>query len=163
MKPQELAYLDIAYIENLNPLVQKYNDNLKNKKPNEQPNEKQTAIFCSIDCNSDDNISNSSKTLSHFTSATFNPPSCIKTNEWLEFTKVNNTLPAKSLEKFPNGNRNANYLKSLNSEPRHDYYQFHQNDKCHIFPPQRLFNNVTRRSSLPSPHFTQDIAPIYLG
>ena len=114
MKPQELAYLDIAYNSTLNPLVQKYNDNLKNKKPNEQPNENKTAVFCSIDCNSDSDISNSSKTLSHITSATFQQPSCIKPNEWLEFTKVNNTLPAKPLEKFPNNNRNANYLKSLN-------------------------------------------------
>ena len=86
-----------------------------------------------------------------------------KPNEWLEFTKVNVTSLAKPLEKFPNGNRNANYLKTLNAEPPHDYYKFHQNDKCHIFPPQRLFNNVTKRSCLPSPHFTQDIAPIYLG
>lgn len=31
MKPQELAYLDIAYNSTLNPLVQKYNENLKIK------------------------------------------------------------------------------------------------------------------------------------
>ena len=159
MKPQELAYLDIAYIENLNPLVQKYNENLKNKIPNEN----KTAVFCSTDCNSDSDISNSKKTLSNITSATFQQPSCIKPNEWLEFTKVKVTSLAKPLEKFPNGNRNANYLKTLNASPPHDYYKFHQNDKCHIFPPQRLFNNITRRSCLPSPHFTQDIAPIYLG
>jgi hypothetical protein len=163
MKPQELAYLEIAYNSTLNPLVQKYNENLKNKKLNEQANEQQPAIFCSLDCNNDIDISNSKKTLSHITSATFKSPSCIKPNEWLEFTKVKVTSLTKPLEKFPNGNRNANYLNSLNSEPPHDYYQFHQNDKCHIFPPQRLFNNVTRRSCLPSPHFTQDIAPIYLG
>ena len=159
MKPQELAYLDTAYNSTLNPLVQKYNENIKNNIPNDKKN----PIFCSIDCNSCDDISNSSKTLSDFTRACFQQPSCIKPNEWLEFKKVNITSPAKPLEKFPNGNRNSNYLKSLNSEPQHDYYQFHQNDKCHIFPPQRLFNNITRRSCLPSPHFTQDIAPIYLG
>ena len=158
MKPQELAYLDIAYNSTLNPLVQKYNENLKNKIPNEN----KTAVFCSTDCNSDSDISNSKKTLSNITSATFKSPSCIKPNEWLEFTRVE-AQNAKSLEKFPNGNRNAQYLNTLNSEPKHDYYQFHQNDKCHIFPPQRLFNNVTKRSCLPSPHFTQDIAPIYLG
>ena len=158
-KPQELSYLDIAYNSTLNPLVQKYNENLKNK----IPNEKQTAVFCSTDCNSCDDISNSKKTLKHFTSASFKPPSCIKPNEWLEFTKAPCLPPAKPLEQFPNGNRNANFLKILNEQPQHDYYQFHQNDKCHIFPPQRLFNNITRRSCLPSPHFTHDIAPIYLG
>ena len=30
-KPQELAYLDTAYNSTLNPLVQKYNENLKSK------------------------------------------------------------------------------------------------------------------------------------
>ena len=158
MKPQELAYLDTAYNSTLNPLVQKYNENLKNK----IPNEKQTAVFCSLDCNCDDDISNSHKSLSHFTSATFKSPSCIKSDEWLEFTRVD-TKTAKPLEKFPNGNRNTNYLNILNSGQKHDYYKFHQDDKCHIFPPQRLFNNITRRSCLPSPHFTQDIAPVYLG
>lgn len=159
MKPQELAYLDTAYNSTLNPLVQKYNENIKNN----IPNDKQNPIFCSVDCNSDDDISNSSKTLSHFTSACFQQPSCIKSNEWLEFTKVNVTSPAKSLEKCPNGKRNIDYLNILNSGQKHDYYKFHKDDKCHIFPPQRLFNNITRRSCLPSPHFTQDIAPVYLG
>lgn len=156
-KPQELAYLDTAYNSTLNPLVQKYNENLKSKTPSTEP------IFYSMECNSCDDISNSKKTIKDFTSACFQEPSCIKSNEWLEFTKAPRLPPAKPLELFPNGNRNANYLKTLNEQPQHDYYQFHQNDKCNIFPPQRLFNNITRRSCLPSPHFTHDIAPIYLA
>ena len=38
-----------------------------------------------------------------------------------------------------------------------------ENTKCNIFPQQRLFNNVTKRSMLPTHHNLQDVGPKYLA
>jgi hypothetical protein len=99
-----------------------------------------------------------------FSKAKFQMQSCIKTGEWKSFVPNKNNIVAKALEKFPNGNRNQALLDSINNGAKHDYYEFMKsNNKCWYYPPQRLFNNNTKRSCLPSPHFTHDIAPIYLG
>ncbi len=102
--------------------------------------------------------------LSQFTKADLQPKTCIKTADWGSFKRAN-AGPIKPLEKFPNGNRNAELIKMLNESPKHDYYQFFPDyqDKCRRFPPQRLFNNLTRRSTLMNPHFAHDIAPQYLA
>ena len=48
-------------------------------------------------------------------------------------------------------------MNSINRDVKHDYYQFFENNKCQIFPQQRVFNNVTKRSMLPTHHNLEDI------
>ena len=54
-------------------------------------------------------------------------------------------------------------MNSINRDAKHDYYQFFENNKCQIFPQQRVFNNVTKRSMLPTTYNLEDIAPKYLA
>lgn len=99
-----------------------------------------------------------------FTKAQFQVKTCIKPGDWQSYVPYKGYMVAKPLEKFPNGNRNQSLLDTINNGAKHDYYEFMKSEnKCWRFPPQRLFNNITKRSMLPSPHFTQDIAPVYLG
>ena len=65
--------------------------------------------------------------------------SCIKPDEWVPFVKDNT---------------------QTNNEIQHDYYKFFENTKCEIYPSQRLFNNMTKRSMMPNHHY-KNIAPIY--
>ena len=100
----------------------------------------------------------------------FQTESCIKPNEWKYFQKTS-PPSANELSKYPNGSRNQAMINSLNQGVQHDYYQFFQDqpwqkqnnwteNKCVSYPPQRLFNNVTKRSMLPSQHFRK-IEPVY--
>ena len=65
--------------------------------------------------------------------------SCIKPNEWVPFVKDNT---------------------KTNNEIQHDYYKFFENTQCEIYPSQRLFNNITKRSMMPNHHY-KNISPIY--
>jgi len=65
--------------------------------------------------------------------------SCIKPNEWVPFVKDN---------------------IQTNNAIQHDYYKFFENTQCEIYPSQRLFNNITKRSMMPNHHY-KNIAPIY--
>ena len=54
------------------------------------------------------------------------------------------------------------FINKINRGVQHEYYQFFDNNKCQVFPQQRLFNNVTKRSMLPTTHNLEDIGPKYL-
>jgi hypothetical protein len=69
----------------------------------------------------------------------------------------------QNLEKYPNSDRNTKLLNTINAGVKHDYYQFFDSTKCQIFPQERLFNNVTKRSMLPTTQFRGDISPKYLS
>lgn len=98
------------------------------------------------------------------TKAKFQTKTCIDNKQWVSFVPYKGYMKAVPLEKFPNGNRNSMLLDSINNGAKHDYYEFLKSEnKCWYYPPQRLFNNVTKRSMMPSPHFTHDMAPVYLG
>lgn len=112
----------------------------------------------------DINCENNIRKRYDFTHNKFQSESCIKPNEWKYFNK---TIPqsATELSKYPNGARNQAIIESLNRGVQHDYYQFFQGqdwgtNKCVNYPPQRLFNNVTKRSMLPNQHF-RNSEPIY--
>jgi hypothetical protein len=51
-----------------------------------------------------------------------------------------------------------------NNKTKHDYYKFGDDlgAKCASFPPQRLFYNSTKRSTLPNFHNLTDIGPEFL-
>lgn len=52
-------------------------------------------------------------------------------------------------------------LARLDNMP--EYYQFHDTSKCGDYPCQRLFNNFTRRSTLPNFQNVYDINPKFLA
>jgi hypothetical protein len=89
----------------------------------------------------------------------FQMESCIKPTDWKYFEKA----PAPStepLEKYPNGKRNLQLIDSINQGVQHDFYKFFDNNQCVVYPNQRLFNNITKRSMLPNQHF-RNSDPIY--
>jgi len=88
--------------------------------------------------------------------------SCIKPADFISFKKapspdINNSC------RFPNEQRTLEIMNSINRNVKHDYYQFFENNKCQIFPQQRVFNNVTKRSMLPTTYNLEDIAPKHLA
>ena len=104
--------------------------------------------------------------------------SCIKPEEWQYFPR-GPAPEAVELSKYPNGKRNQAILDSLNKQGKnggqngqngsevveHEYYKFFQGpgwgvNNCVSYPNQRLFNNITKRSMLPSHHF-RNSDPIY--
>lgn len=88
--------------------------------------------------------------------------SCIAPADFTTFKKA----PAPDVSnssKFPNEQRTREIMNSINRDAKHDYYQFFENNKCQIFPQQRVFNNVTKRSMLPTTYNLEDIAPKYLA
>jgi len=89
----------------------------------------------------------------------FQMESCIKPNEWKPFQKAEAPV-ALPLEKYPNANRNQKLMDSINKGIQHDYYKFIDSPKCVMYPNQRLFNNVTKRSMLPNQHF-RNVNPVY--
>jgi len=88
--------------------------------------------------------------------------SCIKPADWISF-KHAPTPTIDNSSMFPNEKRSLEVLNSINKDVQHEYYQFFENTKCNIFPQQRLFNNVTKRSMLPTHHNLQDVGPKYLA
>jgi hypothetical protein len=86
--------------------------------------------------------------------------SCIKPADWTSF-KHSETPNIENISKFPNEKRTLELLNTINKDIKHDYYQFFENNKCMTFPQQRLFNNVTKRSMLPSHHNLEDMGPKY--
>lgn len=61
--------------------------------------------------------------------------------------------------------RNNIVIQALNNnETKHDYYKFGDDtgSRCARFPPQRLFYNSTKRSTLPNLHNLIDIGPEFL-
>jgi len=111
----------------------------------------------SIDINCDNNI----KKRYDFTKQKLQKESCIKPADWSYFKRA----PApdiKNLSNFPNEKRNLELLQTINKGVEHEYYQFFEQNKCQIFPQQRLFNNVTKRSMLPTHHNLEDMGPKYI-
>ena len=88
--------------------------------------------------------------------------SCIKPADFISFKKA----PApdiNNISKFPDERRNLEMLKTITKCKEHDYYKFFENNKCQQFPQQRLFNNVTKRSMLPTHYNLEDVGPKYLA
>jgi hypothetical protein len=96
-----------------------------------------------------------------FSNNKFQKENCIQPNEWKPFHKTLSPN-AESLQKRknPNNNREQQIMDSINNGVKHDFYQFFDNSQCVIYPNQRLFNNITKRSMLPNQHF-RNIEPIY--
>lgn len=91
----------------------------------------------------------------------FQKESCIKPDEWKPFIKAP-APPASPMETYSNVKRNQMLIDSLNQGTQHDFYKFFDNTQCIVYPNQRLFNNVTKRSMLPNQHF-RNCDPIYLS
>jgi hypothetical protein len=91
--------------------------------------------------------------------------SCIKPNDWTYFKQapVPNINEIQKSSKNPNEKRTLEMLNTITKGVQHDYYKFFENTKCQVFPQQRLFNNVTKRSMLPTHYDLQDIGPKYLA
>jgi len=91
--------------------------------------------------------------------------SCIKPNEWKPFMKVPNTNTTNTTNTpitiHNNTKREKQLLDSITQNTQHDFYKFFDNSQCVIFPNQRLFNNITKRSMLPNHHFS-NIDPIHI-
>ena len=97
-----------------------------------------------------------------FSNNKFQGESCIKPADFTSFKKV--ACPEiYNISKFPNEQRTLEIMNSINRDVKHDYYQFFENNKCQTFPQQRVFNNVTKRSMLPTTYNLEDIAPKYLA
>ena len=92
--------------------------------------------------------------------------SCIKPADWTYFKNAPTpTLKPdiNNLSKFPNEKRTREMLNTINKDVQHDYYKFFENTQCQVFPQQRIFNNVTKRSMLPTHHNLEDMGPKYLA
>jgi hypothetical protein len=88
--------------------------------------------------------------------------SCIKPADWTSFKRAP-TPDINNISKFPNEKRTLEMLNTINKGVQHDYYKFFENTKCQVFPQQRIFNNVTKRSMLPTHHNLEDMGPKYLA
>ena len=96
-----------------------------------------------------------------FTKHKFQKESCIKPADWTSF-KHAPTPNINNSSYFPDEKRALELINTINKDVQHDYYQFFDNNKCMTFPQQRLFNNVTKRSMLPTHHNLEDMGPKYL-
>jgi len=140
-------------VPNYTPVGKNYEDcfancNLKVPCHNSPP----TDFNCAIDIKKRYDFSNNK----------FQGESCIKPADFTSFKKV--ACPEiYNISKFPNEQRTLEIMNSINRNVKHDYYQFFENNKCQTFPQQRLFNNVTKRSMLPTTYNLEDIAPKYLA
>lgn len=108
----------------------------------------------------DSNCDNNIRKRYDFTNQKLQKESCIKPADWISF-KHSETPKIDNISKFPNEKRTLELLNTINKDVQHDYYQFFEDNKCMTFPQQRLFNNVTRRSMLPSHHNLEDMGPKY--
>ena len=83
----------------------------------------------------------------------FQTPNCLPEKQKQEFTK-GPAPPLVSLQRVPgHGRKEAKLLDSINRGTEHDFYKFFDSTQCVIYPNQRLFNNITKRSMLPNAHF----------
>ena len=90
----------------------------------------------------------------------FQTANCLREAEKQEFSK--GVPPSiESLKRVPgHGRSEAKLLDSLNRGTQHDYYKFFESTQCVVYPNQRLFNNITKRSMLPNAHF-RNAEPVY--
>ena len=122
---------------------------------------------CDMTPPTDLNCENDIKKRYDFTKHKLKTESCIKPADWTSFKHA--PVPTldmngiNNLSKFPNEKRTREMLNSINKGVQHDYYKFFENTQCQVFPQQRLFNNVTKRSMLPTHHNLEDIGPKYLA
>jgi hypothetical protein len=116
---------------------------------------------CELPNTTDTNCDNNVRKRYDFTKQKLQTESCIKPADWTSF-KHAPSPDIKNLSNFPNEKRNLELLNTLNKGVQHEYYQFFEQNKCQIFPQQRLFNNVTKRSMLPTHHNLEDIGPKYI-
>lgn len=122
---------------------------------------------CDMTPPTDLNCENDIKKRYDFTKHKLKTESCIKPADWTSFkhapTPTLDMNCINNLSKFPNEKRTREMLNSINKGVQHDYYKFFENTQCQVFPQQRLFNNVTKRSMLPTHYDLQDIGPKYLA
>ena len=90
----------------------------------------------------------------------FQTANCLREADKQEFTK--GAAPSlESLQRVPgHGRSEARLLDNLNRRVPHDYYKFFESTQCVVYPNQRLFNNITKRSMLPNAHF-RNADPVY--
>jgi hypothetical protein len=90
----------------------------------------------------------------------FQTPTCLKEEDRKNFTK-GEAPPLESLQSAPgHGRTDAKLIDNINQGVQHDFYKFFDSTQCVMYPNQRLFNNVTKRSMLPNAHF-RNSNPIY--
>jgi len=89
----------------------------------------------------------------------FQGESCLKPQDWYYFQKANSPS-VQELSNYPNRLQNKQVIDALNNEEKHDYYTFFKSNNRVFYPPERLFNNVTKRSMLPNHHF-RNVDPVY--
>ena len=118
-------------------------------------------LDCDAPATTDINCENDVRKRYDFTKQKLQNKSCIKPADWVSF-KHAPTPDINNMSKFPNEIRNLHLINTINRGVQHDYYQFFEQNKCQIFPQQRLFNNVTKRSMLPTTHNLNDIGPKYI-
>ena len=118
-------------------------------------------LDCDIPELTDINCDNDIRKRYDFSRQKLQTESCIKPADWTSF-KHAPTPDIKNMSKFPNEKRNLELLNTINKGVQHEYYQFFEQNKCQIFPQQRLFNNVTKRSMLPTHHNLEDMGPKYI-
>ena len=117
---------------------------------------------CDMTPPSDLNCETDVKKRYDFSNQKLQKESCIKPADWTSFKRAP-TPDINNISKFPNEKRTLEMLNTINKDVQHDYYKFFENTKCQAFPQQRLFNNVTKRSMLPTHHNLEDMGPKYLA
>ena len=90
----------------------------------------------------------------------FQTANCLRQEDKKDFPK-DAAPPLETLQHVPgHGRSEARLLDSINRGTQHDYYKFFESNQCMIYPNQRLFNNITKRSMLPNAHF-RNANPVY--
>ena len=83
----------------------------------------------------------------------FQTANCLREEDKYNFPK-DAAPPLKSLQRVPgHGRSEERLLDNINRSIPHDYYKFFESTQCVVYPNQRLFNNITKRSMLPNAHF----------
>lgn len=153
------------------PVGRNYNDCLGQPLNNTQNNTQQNQPKINTCWNSpptDINYETDVRKRYNFNNNKLQMTSCIKPNEWKPFMKVssNNTIntinTANTINTTNNNTKRENkLLDSITQNTQHDFYKFFDDTQCVIYPNQRLFNNITKRSMLPNHHF-RNIDPIHI-
>jgi hypothetical protein len=90
----------------------------------------------------------------------FQTANCLRESERKLFPR-GDAPPLESLKRVPgHGRQDARLLDSINRGIQHDFYKFFESSQCVVYPNQRLFNNITKRSMLPNAHF-RNSDPVY--
>ena len=97
-----------------------------------------------------------------FTRNKFIEDTCIKSADRKTF-KLAPSPAISNLDKYPDTRRAKELLQTINVGVKYDYYKFFENDKCIIYPSQRLFNNNTSRKAAPNHYNLHNIQPQYLS